>query len=271
MASEPLHDIHSQSPLARAFSVQLKVIGALILRELHTRYGRDNIGYLWVIGEPLTLASAIALIHAGQPSHYGSDMRAVPFAVLGYCVFIMFRGIFNRAEGTVESNAPLMYHKMVTIFDMMISRALLEGAGVFLSLLILMTLMVAFGLSTPPARPLYLIAGIFAMLFFSFGLSLIVVSVTHDNRLLGRLVHPLSYLMLPVSGAFIRMEWLPEYYRWWLSWVPFTHIFELCRYGMFESGTLEYVSFIYLVGSCLVTLYIGLVAITLVRKTIHLS
>ena len=39
---------------ASALATQFRVIGALILRELHTRYGRENIGYLWMIGEPMT-------------------------------------------------------------------------------------------------------------------------------------------------------------------------------------------------------------------------
>lgn len=271
MVTGPVSGSDASSKFARGLATQAKVIGALIMRELHTRYGRDNIGYLWVIGEPLTLATAIALIHAGQPTHYGSDMLAVPFAVLGYVIFIMFRGIFNRAEGTIETNAPLMYHKMVTIFDMMIARALLEGAGTFLSLIILIGMMTSFGLCLPPARPLFLIGGAAYMLWFAFALSLVIVAGTHDRRLLARFVHPVSYVLMPVSGAFYRMEWIPTEFRELLSWVPFTHIFELARYGMFQSATLEYVDFIYLTGSCMVTTYVGLVMLRLVRKRIHLS
>ena len=38
-----------------ALRVQSNVVGALILRELHTRFGRENIGYLWIFAEPLLL------------------------------------------------------------------------------------------------------------------------------------------------------------------------------------------------------------------------
>lgn len=271
MATRSTTEPNARSQFARGLSVQMKVIGALIMRELHTRYGRDNIGYLWVIGEPLTLATAIGLIHAGTPSHYGSDMLMVPFAVMGYVIFIMFRGIFNRAEGTIESNAPLMYHKMVTILDMMLARMLLEAAGTFLCLVILLGLLVSFDLSLPPARPLYLMAGVVYMIWFAFGLGLMVVAGTHDNRLLARFVHPVSYILMPLSGAFYRMEWVPLQFREILGWIPFTHIFELSRYGMFQSATLEYVDFVYLTLVCLSVTYIGLVLIGITRKKVHLS
>ena len=36
----------------KGLSIQRRVLGALLLRELHSRYGRENVGYLWLIGEP---------------------------------------------------------------------------------------------------------------------------------------------------------------------------------------------------------------------------
>src|SRR5688572_25308062 len=96
----------------RGLGVMADVNGALIMRELHTRYGRDNIGYLWVVLEPLTLATAVAFLHAGQPTHFGSDIRPVPLSILGYTIFITFRAIVGRSEGALESNLPLLYHRM---------------------------------------------------------------------------------------------------------------------------------------------------------------
>jgi capsular polysaccharide transport system permease protein len=270
MASQPLETGEGEKSLSRSFAIQMRVIGALVMRELHTRYGRDNVGYLWMIGEPLMLASVITLLHAGHPSNYGGDIRPVPFGVMGYCIFIIFRGIFNRSEGALESNMPLLYHKMVTIFDIMVSRAILEAAGVFLAFAILISLLISIGLSDPIERPLYLIAGIGYMVWLSFAMSLIVVAITHDNRLLGRLVHPFSYFMMPLSGMFYRLSWIPEPYQTWLSYFPLPLIFEMSRYGYFRSADDEFVAFTYLTGCCLVLTCIGLVLIKLLRGRTHL-
>ena len=111
MSSRPILLGEARTSFWQALQTQGRVIYALIMRELHTRYGRDNIGYLWMILEPMMLASAVALLHVGGSTHYGTDIRPVPFAILGYGVFIIFRGIFTRAEGALESNQPLLYHR----------------------------------------------------------------------------------------------------------------------------------------------------------------
>jgi len=260
----------AQPTFLQSLSIQCTVIGALLMRELHTRYGRENVGYLWVIGEPLSLACMIALIHAGQPTHYTGDMAPVPFSVMGYCIFIMFRGMFNRAEGALESNAPLLYHKMVTVFDIMIARALLEAVGTSLSLVVLTALLISIGLADWPPRPLWLMLGLFFMFWFSFCLSLIIVSISHDNRTVGRMVHPVSYIMMPLSGAFYRVQWIPSPYREYLEWFPLPQIFKMSRYGYFESATDDYFSVSFLTASCLILSYIGLVAIKIVRGKVHL-
>ncbi len=60
--------IVAQTPRAsflRSLQAQGRVVGALIMRELHTRYGRENIGYLWMILEPMMFAAAVAVLHSG--------------------------------------------------------------------------------------------------------------------------------------------------------------------------------------------------------------
>ncbi len=249
---------------------QRHVIGALMMRELHTRYGRENIGYLWMIAEPMLLAGAVAAIHAGERTHFSSDIRSVPFALLGYCIFILFRAIVTRAEATIDSNKALLFHRMVTIYDMLTARALIEGASTVCTLGILILFATAFGFADLPVRPMALFGGIFFMLWLSFGLSMVLAAVSYDNKLITKFIHPATYLLMPASGAFFQLQWLPEPYRTWLSWLPLTQIFELARYGQFESATLTYVDFPYLIGSNLVLLLFGLLALKIVRRGVHL-
>lgn len=49
--------------------VQLRVVGALTLRERGTRFGRDNLGYVWLFLEPALL---------GGPSAWCTTCRATP-------------------------------------------------------------------------------------------------------------------------------------------------------------------------------------------------
>ena len=250
--------------------IQGNVVGALLMRELHTRNGRENVGYLWIFLEPMPLAGAVALLHVGGGSSHAAAISPVPFAILGYTLFIMFRGMVARAEGTLESNMPLLYHRRVTILDMMFARALLEGAGTFVTYLVLISFVTVIGLASPPERPLDLITGVGLMFWFSFALSLLVCAWTHDNRLAARFVHPITYILMPLSGAFYQLSWIPEPYRSWLSWFPMTIIFELLRYGQFRTAKDTYVDIPYVAGWCLLLTYVGLVSIRATRRHIHL-
>jgi capsular polysaccharide transport system permease protein len=263
---------HEAGTLKGAFRVQSRVIGALIMRELHTRYGRENIGYLWMILEPMTLALAVALLHAGSASHYGSDIRPVPFSIVGYTVFIIFRGIFTRAEGTIEANRPLLYHRMVTLLDMLVARALLEGAGVGTTLVLMLGLANVFDLATLPYRPLWLILGVFYMVWLSFAMSMICCAITHDNRLVARLIHPATYILMPLAGGFYMLKWIPKPYQDWLWYgMPFIHVFEMCRYGQFEAAEPTFIALDYLTGVCLALTLIGFLSLRIVRRHVHLS
>lgn len=257
--------------LLRGLRTQRMVIAALLLRELHTRYGRENIGYLWLIGEPLMLAGVMALLHHTGNTQYGSDIKPLPFTVLGYTTFIMFRGIVNRSSGALDSNAPLLYHRMVTVFDIVTARALLEAAGTFLAFAVLMALLVGTGLANAPVRPLYLVGALGLMFWYSWAHSMIITAVSHDNRTVERLIHPYSYFMIPLSGAFFQAEWIPEPYRGYLMWIPLPHIFELARYGQFRSANLRHFDLGYIVGACLVLTWIGLLTLRATRAKIHLQ
>lgn len=271
MAQLPSHSPMPQSTFLRGLRVQANVVGALIMRELHTRYGRENIGYLWMVLEPMTLAVAVSSLHIMQKNTvFGSDIQPVPFTIVGYCVFIIFRQIVSRSEGVLEANAPLLYHRMVSVFDMVFARTLLESAGVITTLVILLGFAAALGLGHPPARPLALMAGVALMVWLSFAFSMIVCAMTNENRLAGRLVHPVLYILMPLSGGFFRLQWLPQPYRSWIGWSPMAQIFELVRYGQFHSTTDVYVHPVYIIGWCMVLTYIGLISIKIVRRHVQL-
>jgi capsular polysaccharide transport system permease protein len=256
--------------LGRGLEIQRHVIGALILRELHTRFGRDNIGYLWIIVEPMILAFAVALIHMGSAARFASGMRTVPFTLLGYCMFMIFRSIFLRGESALLSNQPLLFHRMVTIFDILLARAILDGAATVAAFVILLTGAVILGAADPPARLLVLMGAGLLMIWFSFALSMLVCALTHASLVAERLIHPITYILLPLSGAFYVLAWIPNPYRGWLAWFPMTQIFELARMGQFEEFDSPYVNVPYIIAWCLFLTLAGMTAIRRTRRHIHL-
>jgi len=231
------------------------VLRALVLRELQSRFGRDNIGYLWVIVEPLMFASAITMIHYVSEQGPGSTpgMGAYPFTLLGY--------------GVVS----LLYHAQITPFDILLSRAIVDVIGALSALLILMTLGIMTGIADLPARPLFLYGAAFAIAALTFGLSLIIAAYTYSSHVLGRFVHPFSYFMFPLSGAFVTMDFLPPWAQGIMAWNPMMSIFEMARYGMFAGASDKHIYPAFMIATCAIVNYWGLIAIRRVRSEIHVG
>jgi capsular polysaccharide transport system permease protein len=258
----------SNTASTSAMRTQANVIGALIMRELHTRFGRENIGYLWIFAEPMLLAAAVALLHAGQHLPLSGNIRPVPFAISGYALFILLRSMVSRAETLLEANRPLLHHRQVTLFDMLAARALLEVASIAAVLVLLLGASWLLGLADLPADFVLVLAALILVGWFSFGLSMLVCALSHESPLIGRLIHPLLYLMMPLSGAFFAMIWLPTDWRELAQWIPLVPMFELLKVGMFDGYTDQYADSGYAIGWCVALTLTGLFSIRMVRSRV---
>ncbi|MBV1833527.1 ABC transporter permease [Novacetimonas pomaceti] len=257
--------------LKNGFNTQWHVIGALIIRELHTRFGRDNIGFLWVMLEPSLLTVGVTMIHftEGPFAHIG--MPTGSFIVSGYTFFCLFRSVVNRASGAIEANRTLLYHRIVTIFDILFSRAILEAASTVLAVIFLSLLMQSVSYGFLPQRPLLMICGLALLTWLAFALSMILAAYSEKSTVIERLAHPAMYLSMPISGAFSLQQTMPDPFRWYLSCFPTTEMFEFIREGQFSSYTSDYTYPGYAIGWCLVLTYIGLISIRKARRDVHLG
>ncbi|WP_232283558.1 ABC transporter permease [Sphingomonas sp. PAMC 26617] len=179
---------------------------------------------MWMLVEPAMLAASVALIHVGSGGtgggHYTSDLRLIPFTLIGYCTFMIFRSIVTRAETTLDANKALLFHRAVTILDMLLARAILELLATMAALALLLSLAIAFGIADWPARPLRLLAGIVLLTWFSLALSMGIATGSYFSKAFNKLVHPVTYIAMPLSGAFFVLQWIPQPYRGYLSWSP---------------------------------------------------
>lgn len=257
----------------RSLLINRVVIRALILRELQSRYGRYNIGFLWLVAEPLMLASIVTLLHAVQhtKSAGSSSFEPYAFTVTGYCFLMIFRSNFGRAPGALNSAMPLMYHSQITPVDVMLARATTDTLGALSAYTLLMGVGILLGLAEWPVRPLYTFLAIAEFAVWSFGLALVVAAYSHKFHALHNFVPPVNYFSLPLSGAFFTMSFLPVGIRDYMTWNPMTGMFETARFGQFETASPDYMFHGYVIAHCAVSLYWGLLAINRARHDIHVA
>ena len=251
---------------------QLRVIGALIIREMHTRFGRHRLGYLWVFFEPLLLGGMIAIIHGTGLRGGGGDgvRNTFEFFSIGYVMFFAFRGMVNRASSTIGSNRGLLYHRQVTLPDLFYARHIIEGVACTGVMAIFTVVGMALG-GEAPDSPLKMIGALGLMVLLSQGIALVVGAVTSEWEGIDRLVHAMSYLMLPFCGLFFMVEWLPEWMQEMVLWIPTVHIFELLRDGQFGDRFRATYDLTYVAGWILVPHMLGLAGLRLARTRIGLE
>lgn len=252
---------------------QVRVIGALIIREMHTRFGRRRFGYLWLFFEPLLLGAMVAVIHgAGLRGGGGGDSlrNTFEFFSIGYIMFFAFRGMINRASNTIGANRSLLFHRQVTLPDLFFARHIIEGVACTGVMMIFTMAGVALGGEMPDA-PMKMLCALGLMVLLAQGIAMVVGALTSEWEGLDRLVHAMSYLMLPFSGLFFMVEWLPEWMAEAMLWVPTVHIFELLRDGQFGDRVRATYDLSYVAGWILIPHLLGLAGLRLARQRIGLE
>jgi capsular polysaccharide transport system permease protein len=245
--------------ILKGLSVQARVIGALFLREVITRYGRHGFGVLWIFIEPMLFTLGITGLWYAGKLHTVVDVPIIEFAVTGYASLLLWRNASNRCVKAFEPNVGLMYHRQVKYIDILYSRVLLEFAGGTGSFALIVLIFNFFELMRLPEDLLLVVVGWFYMMWLGVGLSLIVGSVAAKNETIERIWHVVNYLSLPTTGALFLVDWLPENLKSFVLLVPMVHGTELIRHGYWGGVVNTHESVAYLFSSCMVMTLIGLV------------
>jgi len=254
----------SATSLHRSFIIQIRVINALIMREVITRYGRHNIGFLWLFLEPMLFTLGVTTLWTLIKVTHGTHLPIAAFAVTGYSSILLWRNCSNRVVKSIESNLSLMYHRNVRVFDVFAARLILEIAGATTSLIVLTIVFTAAGLMDFPVDLLTVIIGWLLLAWFAFSLSLVVGAASERSEVIERVWHIITYLLFPLSGAGFMVDWLPKTAQDLLYWVPMVHGTEMIRHGYFGHIVKTYEDPSYLAGFDAVLTLIGL---ALVRET----
>lgn len=248
----------------RSFRIQLRVIYALLMREIITRYGRHNIGFLWLFVEPIIFTGLIALFwQVMRSSNLGQNMPIIPFAVIGYSVVLCWRNSVSRTTKAIGANSGLLYHRNVTIIDVFLARIFLEVFGATVSFLFLSVLFHIVGFMPTPNDFLYMAFGWFLMIWFAIGLSFLIGALSELSELVGRLWGLFSIILFPLSGVVFFVHWLPEAAREFILYVPMVHLTEMIRHGYYGNIVPTYENISYVVLWNTILSFIGL---TLVRR-----
>jgi capsular polysaccharide transport system permease protein len=229
----------------------LRVLFALVVREMSTRFGRSWGGYIWAIAEPLggILLLTIAFSLAFRKPPLGTNFAL--FYASGIIPFFLFSKVTTSVSRAIDSNRGLLTYPVVSPLDAVFAKFLTELLTMFVVGVLLYTgIIVYYGL--PVSLDLtaiftaFLLMGLLGLGFGTMNCVLQGFWPTWRN-VWNVVTKPLFIL----SGMFYLYESLPREAQAILWYNPLLQSVGLMRSGFYSAYDPDYVSLPYVLGLAL--------------------
>lgn len=240
------------------FKTQLRVLWALMRREMTTRYDRSAGGYLWAIIEPIVFIVALTAIFSqiARVPPVGTDFAL--FFATGFIGFMFWRNTADVASSAVRANKALLTYPNVTPLDTVLARAALQIlTNVVVSALILTVLIANTYTSTQlDVSALFVAVTLASLLAIGMGLLNVTLFPLFPTweRIFGLINRPI----LLISGVFFVPEDLPSNVRDAALYNPILHLVGIFRSAFYPTYEAQYVNYVYLIALIMGTCWIGL-------------
>lgn len=255
-AAAPTPPLLSPAP-PRRFAAT-RVIAALVLREMSTRYGRTPGGYVWAILEPL---AAIIFLSIGFSLVMRTPSLGTSFLLFyttGYLPFHTYQNLTNMIGAALRFSKPLLKYPAVSWLDAVLARFLLNGLTNVLVTIILLTgiLMVIDGRTVVDLPPV--IGAVAMAILLGLGMGTVNCAISGLFPLWELIWSILSRPLFLASGIFFLYDNMPPLAQEILWYNPLIHIIGLIRRGFYPTYTASYVEPVYVLGFSLILLALGL-------------
>lgn len=245
--------------------VQARVIWAITLRDLQSRFGRTLWGSLIIVGWPLSHLTLIVCIYlvTRRVIPYGTD-SAVFFGT-GVLPYIL---CFHPARWIMLSlfmNRPLLGLPAVKTSDIIIARCIVEIVSACWVTFIFLIALFIFGVNALPHHISDAILAILATLYLAIAIGWTAAVMYALVRVWIGVQIGVLLLMYVGSGVFFVPTNLPAKFRDILWYNPLLHSVEWLRSAYYDGYGYGMLSKSYLLGYATVLLFIGLVLERAVR------
>lgn len=245
-----------------------RVIGALLMREMTTTFGRSSLGYLWAVLEPIGIiivfTFAFSIIFKQPP--LGDSFPL--FYATGYLPFGIYNACQSKISSALSQNKALLFYPAVTYTDVILGRfTLIALTELLAAFFVFGGLLVYTGMATVHS---------FGHVFVGLGLALMIgTAVGLCNATLFEIFPSwrniwkiLSRPMFFISAIFYLFDALPDNLQAILWWNPLIHIVGTLRVGFYPEYDAPYISWLYVVMLSLALMTIGLVNLRTSNKFI---
>lgn len=249
-------------------SLQISTFRALAVRFVMTRYGRENIGFLWLFIEPMLLCGGVMLLWSAMKGSSEHGVSIVSLVFSGYMPLTLWRHLSNSGIFVLRSSRAIVIHRNITFFDIVITRLFLETLACSAAAVFVFFIIYFVGYIELPFSAFDVAMGWLLMAILGSGFAMILASATERFDLVEKFVQPIQYLVVPLSGCFYMVDWLPPAARAIVVYIPLVHCYELIRAGLFGPSAITYGNMFYGYAVGVIILGFGFYCVGAVRDRI---
>jgi capsular polysaccharide transport system permease protein len=257
--------------LREGLQTQLQVVHALIMRETRTRFGAQQLGYIWALIEPLfwvvTFYALYTLLERSVP--YGMDI--VTFITTGVIPFLLFRQTMGSTTAAISANKALLYYPQIRPLDLIMARTALEITTLITVFTLIMAGHALYTGTLVIDKPLTVLIGLTLAGLLGAALGLFFSALGMYSKVVDRIVPMINRPLFWISGLFFTANQLPTRIREVLLWNPILHTVEMVRDGWFYTYEAHYLDISYVLYWIIGFAYIGLVLERMSRRRLELT
>jgi capsular polysaccharide transport system permease protein len=173
-------------------------------------------------------------------SSHEHGTHVLSMVLTGYMPLTLWRHTTNQGIFLLRRSYSTLYHRNVTLLDVFLARMILEGIGTTAALLAVYGMLLAADIVNVIAKPGHLIAAWFLLWWLGASVTLLIAAMTETNETSERFIQPFQYLIVPLSGVFFMVDWLPYRFQAFIIYNPVTCCIEFFRDGFFGNSVVTH-------------------------------
>ncbi|MBA5776318.1 ABC transporter permease [Stappia sp. F7233] len=246
-------------PHSSVFKTHIRVVAALTIREMTTRYGRKIGGYFWAILDPVAFIGLMSIVFSSVSHTPPIGRSFMLFYATGYLSFWIYRTLAEQTSTAVKFNKSLLTYPVVTPYDAVLARAALQIVTQFIVCTIIFGGMAFFITPFPSIDFANLMGATIVATGLGFGIGLLNTTLFNLSGLYERIFTIANRPLFLISGVFFLPDSIPTPYRDYLLWNPIVHIIGWFRRAFYPAYRAAYVDETWLISLAFGSTLAGLV------------
>lgn len=247
----------------------IRIVSALLIREMSTRFGNKPGGYIWALLDPVAHVLMLTIIFRGIAHLPPLGSSFTLFFATGYIGFHFYQGTMGYLSDALKSNKALLSYPNVAPIDTLVARLVLQVGTMSVVGFIVISGSMATAKMTAPINWLPILASVLASTGLAFGVSLSNTVLFLKSPLYEKIYQIAMRPAFMVSGVFFLPDALPHPFREIIGYNPLVHLVALFRMGFYPEYRAVVLDLDYLLGWIFVCLMGGLTLFTLSTRTLR--